>query len=59
MNHYYKSVVDDTLYDIQSLMRDAFQEFLIEIERLEEENEDLKNRIEELEELLKIAKERD
>ena len=53
MNHYYKSVVDDTLYDIQSLMRDAFQDFLIEVETLEKENKYLKNRIKELEELLK------
>ena len=51
--------INNALNDTQSLMKDAFQEFSIEIERLEKENEELKNRIKELEELLKIAKERD
>lgn len=41
------------------IMRDAFQDFLIEVETLEEENKYLKKRNKELEELLKIAKERD
>lgn len=59
MREYYKDVINDALNDTQYLMKDAFQEFSIEIERLEEENEELKNRIQELEELLKIAKERD
>lgn len=36
-----------------------FIDLFIEIEVLEKENESLKNRIEELEELLKISKERD
>lgn len=59
MSDYHKTAINDTLSDVQSLMRDAFQDFLIEVETLEEENKYLKNRIKELEELLKIAKERD
>ncbi|MBQ9601167.1 MAG: hypothetical protein IJR46_04070 [Neisseriaceae bacterium] len=59
MSDYHKTVINDTLSDIQSLMRDTFQDFLIEVETLEKENKYLKNRIKELEELLKIAKERD
>lgn len=43
----------------QSKIRDFFIDLFIEIEVLEKENEALKNRIEELEELLKISKERD
>lgn len=59
MSDYHKTAINDTLSDVQSLMRDAFQDFLIEVETLEEENKYLKKRIKELEELLKIAKERD
>ena len=53
MSDYHKTVINDTLSDIQSLMRDTFQDFLIEVETLEKENKYLKNRIKELEELLK------
>ena len=59
MSDYHKTVINDTLSDIQSLMKDVFQDFLTEVETLEKENKYLKKRNKELEELLKIAKERD
>lgn len=58
MSDYHKTVVNDTVNDVSCLLKDTFQELLIGIKRLEDKNKGLQNSIEELEELLKIAKER-
>lgn len=58
---YYNNILNDTLKNIQSLVSSGFGELYSIVDDLNDvlkENEDLKNRIQELEELLNIAKER-
>ena len=62
MSDYLNTLEDNIIYTsvkVKLLVRDALNDFFAEIKALKDENEYLKNRNKELEELLNIAKERD
>lgn len=56
MSEQHRTIANDATDDILHILNETFQSLLISISRLENRNKELRTRVAELEELLKIAK---